>query len=691
MFHRFANILHSAVEALAPSLSLQQDFIAHWKAITTYFVDSKDNKAPIESTNIPTHLDHMLTVLIQEEMSCESGSTGPCMEYMLHHKLLETLYTLGRTDHPPGMKQQVLIFFTKLLSKIKQPLLPHVSVHRAVIRLIRVCGEVQAGPTENEEVHFLCTVCGKLKSDPYLVNFFIESQKSRAKTQRPPAGSGNGKKTGSEFSLVESLLSLSKSEDGRVAVKSCEGLILCASLPEQASASCLVNNTNFCKEMITKLCHLYEKLPKLIDPTDLETVEAKWGLDMHMNEFDPSRNFPGKRQLISLLSWLDFLDQMIYVADPVVGSKLAEHFKADFLDAIILPAVLQTSESGAITATAFLTKCLKLVSSPRLLQEFAVFILGEGTRPENPGEEDKHKLRHQLMKRCDHLSEELTITTLKLFEMLLLKANEHIFKNLLLRNLLYRDYRTSEVGSNDSVSSETKEPESTSMPRQDSMDSDTLISSGDHSLTEMESPIHKIVNSFLVLVPDDVKSSYQCADSGYDTYLRDAHKQFSDCVLQCSEFKWPKQPVAEEAYKRDSFYEGSFLKILFDKLSRMLDQSYEINLQVTSVVSKLALLPHPNLNEYLLNPVLPSGEGCRTLHKIFQKVVHDIYSRAKSTDNFKHQLVDARKKLLGIGEIINRGENHSTLEGVIVLEEFCKELAAIAFVKQHDMVSDSRH
>jgi hypothetical protein len=66
-------------------------------------------------------------------------------------------------------------------------------------------------------------------------------------------------------------------QDGRVAVKSCEGLILCASLSEQASASCLVNNTNFCGEMIDKLCHLYEKLPKLIDPTDLETVEAKWG------------------------------------------------------------------------------------------------------------------------------------------------------------------------------------------------------------------------------------------------------------------------------------------------------------------------------------------------------------------------------------------------------------------------------
>ena len=41
-------------------------------------------------------------------------------------------------------------------------------------RLVRMCGEVKAGPTETEEIKFLCTVCAKLKSDPYLVNFFIQ-------------------------------------------------------------------------------------------------------------------------------------------------------------------------------------------------------------------------------------------------------------------------------------------------------------------------------------------------------------------------------------------------------------------------------------------------------------------------------------------------------------------------------------
>ena len=41
-------------------------------------------------------------------------------------------------------------------------------------RLIKVCGEVRAAPTEKEEIQFLCTVCSKLKESPYLVNFFLE-------------------------------------------------------------------------------------------------------------------------------------------------------------------------------------------------------------------------------------------------------------------------------------------------------------------------------------------------------------------------------------------------------------------------------------------------------------------------------------------------------------------------------------
>lgn len=62
------------------------------------YVSPSDDKAPVTDTNIPSHLEQMLDILTQEEAERESGETGPCMEYLLHHKILETLYTLGKAD-----------------------------------------------------------------------------------------------------------------------------------------------------------------------------------------------------------------------------------------------------------------------------------------------------------------------------------------------------------------------------------------------------------------------------------------------------------------------------------------------------------------------------------------------------------------------------------------------------------------
>lgn len=43
---------------------------------------------------------------------------------------------------PPGMKQQVLAFYTKLLGRIQQPLLPHINVHRPVQVLFNFLSEL---------------------------------------------------------------------------------------------------------------------------------------------------------------------------------------------------------------------------------------------------------------------------------------------------------------------------------------------------------------------------------------------------------------------------------------------------------------------------------------------------------------------------------------------------------------------
>uniref|UniRef100_A0A4W3H8X7 FHF complex subunit HOOK interacting protein 2 n=1 Tax=Callorhinchus milii TaxID=7868 RepID=A0A4W3H8X7_CALMI len=711
----------------------------------------------------------MLDILVQEESERESGETGPCMEYLLHHKILETLYTLGKADCPPGMKQQVLVFYTKLLGRIRQPLLPHINVYRPVQKLIRLCGEVLAAPTENEEIQFLCIVCAKLKQDPYLVNFFLENKSARdmgfaragqaktnvlrktldskdqsSETQKAEApdsdaSAGLCNATGravigqldsctesspqnahlqhslnkmaispqpraidrcqtQDYNLVNSLLNLSKSPDGRIVVKASEGLMLLVSLPEPAAAKCLAENTSLCQLLTDRLCTLYRALPQSIDPMDIESLESvNWGLDSYSHKEDAA--FSGKRPLISFLSWLDYCDQLIKEAHKLTAAAMARAIREEFFVPVMEPQLLQTSEIGILTSISLLNRIIRQITSHAMLQELVFFLLGEQRQPETPGD-SKHQLRYRLIEHCDHLSDEISIMTLRMFEHLLLKPNEHIIYSMVLRNLEERNYienkppcqEDKDIVENGQIAGAVdleEDPLFTDLsPDNRLLGSDWLTTSPpptpDHTKPDGKTEVHKIVNSFLCLVPDEAKSSYHVEGTGYDTYLRDAHRQFRECCGNCMRWDWPGMPKPlEKCNLEATFFEGHFLKVLFDRMGRILDQPYDVNLQVTSVLSKLSLFPHPHIHEYLLDPYINLAPGCRSLFSVIVRVVGDLMLRIQRIPDFTPKLLLVRKRLLGFesdGPII---DHMTLLEGVIVLEEFCKELAAIAFVKFH--------
>ncbi|KAM6442032.1 FHF complex subunit HOOK interacting protein 2A isoform 2-T2 [Liasis olivaceus] len=699
----------------------------------------------------------MLDILVQEENEREFGETGPCMEYLLHHKILETLYTLGKADCPPGMKQQVLSFYTKLLGRIQQPLLPHINVHRPVQKLIRLCGEVLATPTENEEIQFLCTVCSKLKQDPYLVNFFLEnkqkglaskdaansviedmvegqysgvtdtgqsiqSEETSNRTKQaerennlqqaddlsanqvelniPSSPEAIAVRPHGDYNLVNSLLNLTKSPDGRIAVKACEGLMLLVSLPEPAAAKCLTQSTCLCELLTDRLASLYKALPQSLDPLDIETVEGiNWGLDSYSYKEDASA-FPGKRALISFLSWFDYCDQLIKEAHKTTAVAMASSVRERFFIDVMEPQLMQTSEIGILTSTALLHRIVRQVTSDALLHEMVCFILGEQREPEKLMDVNRHPLRHRLIEHCDHISDEISIMTLRMFEHLLQKPDEHILYNLVLRNLEERNYteykppcqEDKDVVENGQIAGAVDLEED---PLFTDLSPDTVLSNQewlsasppttpDHPKNDGKTEVHKIVNSFLCLVPDEAKSSYHVEGTGYDTYLRDAHRQFRDYCSTCLRWEWPGSPKPlEKCNLEAAFFEGHFLKVLFDRMGRILDQPYDVNLQVTSVLSKLSLFPHPHIHEYLLDPYVNLASGCRSLFSVIVRVVGDLMVRIQRIPDFTPKLLLVRKRLLGLepeGPIV---DHMTLLEGVIVLEEFCKELAAIAFVKYH--------
>ncbi|XP_070315803.1 FHF complex subunit HOOK-interacting protein 2B isoform X3 [Odocoileus virginianus] len=672
MLSRLGALLQEAVGAREPSIDLLEAFVEHWKGITNYYIESTDENTPAKKTDIPWRLKQMLDILVYEEkQQAAAGEAGPCLEYLLQHKILETLCTLGKAEYPPGMRQQVLQFFSKVLAQVQHPLLHYLNVHRPVQKLLRLGGTVPGSLTEKEEVQFTTVLCSKIQQDPALLTYILEGKKTigRKKASReataslreaasvrdkdcPQSKAPDSGPCGAwassaqlpaeteepdgpigESSLITSLIGLCKSKKGRVALKAQENLLLLVRVASQAAATCLVQSSPCCPAVVERLCQLYQSLPSALDPADIAAIEGiSWRLPSAPSD---EASFPGKEALAAFLGWFDYCDHLITEAHAVVSDALAKAVAEKLFVEILQPQLLHVSEQSVLTSTALLTVMLRQLRAPALLREAVAFLLGMDQQPAAP-EDSPRTLCAHLIRHCDHLSDEISIATLRLFEELLQKPHEQIVRSLILCHLEGRAY----------VARGSPEPESyedTLDLEEDPYFTDSFLDSGfQPSVKPPPAPatnpdgktaVTEIVNSFLCLVPEEAKTSAFLEETGYDTYVHDAY-----------------------------------------------GLPYSLNLQVTSVLSRLALFPHPLIHEYLLDPYTSLAPGCRSLFSVLVRVIGDLMQRIQRVPQFPGKLLLVRRQLMG--QVPGEQLDHQTfLQGVVVLEEFCKELAAIAFVK----------
>lgn len=145
--------------------------------------------------------------------------------------------------------------------------------------------------------------------------------------------------------------------------------------------------------------------------------------------------------------------------------------------------------------------------------------------------------------------------------------------------------------------------------------------------------------------------------NNYERYMADLERQYSTVLSDCSLMAWPLEAVTvDDSASSDSrpeadhcsvrFYMGPFMAMLFEKVASIPRQKYEVNLQLTVVISRLALLPHPYLHEFLLNPLLPLAPGTKNLFTCLQKVVKQLVSEVPKTPDHKQMLKETRERLL---------------------------------------------
>jgi hypothetical protein len=199
----------------------------------------------------------------------------------------------------------------------------------------------------------------------------------------------------------------------------------------------------------------------------------------------------------------------------------------------------------------------------------------------------------------------------------------------------------------------------------------------------------------LTLLPNPDYSS-----EGYDTYLLDAQQQLSIAKERCSDWKTDHRfqsflddtvDILDDEQCIEKFYGGGqFFTVLFDRLETMLHQSLETNLVLTGIFTKMCQYPIPVLYKFLLDIQAPVRPGIRTLWTVLCKIAEEVHQVSQTIPDYKEQIIKVKQKLQDprYDFVLNRylqgsslpdvqtNANPQFLEAVVVLEEFCKELAA---------------
>merc|ERR1719154_271482 len=452
--------------------------------------------------------------------------------------------------------------------------------------------------------------------------------------------------------------------------------------------------------LLSRLITFYTSIPTTVDPARLEEILVNWVQVHHYQSQemeDPT--FLGRTELLAFFSFLDFLDHLIRVSHSFVAQSLATEIREQFFERHLEPMLLggDVSESELLLGLALTSQTWLHIKSDKLAHSFSVWLLGE-SMPEQTTS-GNHTLRDKLINLCTNQGV-IGLEAIRLFDVLLSSPCPYILDSLVTLNMESRGYHLSSSNPEAIINSWSDVEDEREKLENVSEESKRNARSVTPSRTLAPSNIHRLVNCWLYLVPDLLRLD-EVRGSGYDQYVADASKQVENVAKECSSFDWPREATGgwekSETSSSDSrieadpsrqWTEGLFLATILNQLAMCLDSDYDSNLQLTSVLSKLAQLPHPHLHEYLLNPTIPLNPGVRTLYIVLKEVLGKAVIRSDSISHFPLKMLGCRRRMLGdqnssSKEVECQPEEQLLLEAIPVLDEFCKELAAVTFVKYH--------
>ncbi|KAF4525690.1 hypothetical protein B566_EDAN015211 [Ephemera danica] len=601
MLSRISAALQSAVDTIAPPVPLLHDFVYHWRQLMKFYDNSSEAlNVPIESTHLPIHLDQMLKALQeeQEDLDRKGGNdTGPCLEYLLQHRVPDLLASLACADTPSGMRHLGLVSFSRLITMTSHHLLAQAALYEPIQRMVKLCGQVSASPTEAQEVRLLCVLAAMVGQNPQLSELFCLPRNK----QSSPEGSSSSSDTPSspeikrnkDSLLAEALLKYIDSADGRLRVKSCEALLILSTQPCMALS--LAQDSTMAECLAMRLAALHRALPDTLEPADLEELpQPSWG------------------QLTPTI---------------LLGAELACTQQTQDPDSV--------AHVRACSVTlALVAKLLRQCQAPVLRQALSSWLAGETETTPESAEEAGECVREAVLSLLEHAHGDLALETMRLLEVLVDEPYGSALNILVFSQL-----------------DGSKSMEAAALPE---------LSNGKYPNSQTLAPtnIHLVLEGFLQLLPPFLRSAE--TEAGYESYLQrclglgcplevSTATGDDDCASSDSR---PEVDRTDRLQNADS----GLLSTLFARLELFPQQEYEVNLQLTALLSRLALLPHAALHEVLLSPTppptqgsfsLPSTSNQLSLGAALRKLANKLAQEAPSIPDLQKRLRWTRQKLLG--------------------------------------------
>eukprot|EP00002_Diphylleia_rotans_P030414 TRINITY_DN6248_c0_g2_i1.p1 TRINITY_DN6248_c0_g2~~TRINITY_DN6248_c0_g2_i1.p1 ORF type:complete len:646 (-),score=135.16 TRINITY_DN6248_c0_g2_i1:293-2230(-) len=610
------------VDLVAPAYKSRKSHVEdYWNMIQNIYQQQGDY-SNVKDTNIPIYLDNIVNLLVEED---GENPDGECLEYVLEHKVFEVLVTLGKGDNPKGMRALVFRILDDVLTRIKQPLIPHISIHRSISELLRVCIQVEGKDVDEmaASVNFISIMCTKLHEKPPLLRVFCDQ-------------------TIQDGQVILSLLPLRilqrhiHENDGLGHNARC-GTLCLLQLVDHDIVDDVINRSGFLDILMAGLQNAYTQLPtaKIVGP--------------------PNPLYEHYRNLLL------FCNGLAQTGHPKFVAALADALVNQFFKKIIRPALLQTSDTSIFVATHYTLIIVESLTMNVLAESYIPFFCDQNFEV-NP----KWNVAHVMTERIGSFEENIRMKTMMFFETVL-----RLHQNVAVYYLVSQHLNPTPLGVVQSqiLSADltTQESSTSAVGDATSFDDASLM------LQAYTTGLSRLLGLLAWTKSDPVT-------------IAAYHKTELFAVVDSfKENSW--KPPAKVQDKPAS--ESPFLRFLLIRLEKMFQQSLTTNMLLAKLILRLVTSHDHALTNMLLNPNQPSPRESRTLIKSLEKVAKEGASLSAKIDNFHKTLSLYHSRLqtrlntqirspLDLSLFEDDHTTHNgTFQSAIVFEELCKELTSL--------------